>query len=308
MKKKFLVTGGSGFIGSAIVNMLLKNNYIVFNLDNEFREKKYLKTKHKNLKNIKCDIRDYKKIEKYFKNIDTVFHLAFINGTNFFYEKPDLVLDVGVKGMINVMDACKKHKVKNFFLASSSEVYQNPIKVPTDENVPLVIPDPNNPRFSYGAGKIISEIILLNSNIFKKSIIFRPHNVYGPDMGYNHVIPEIIQKLSKSKNNIKIQGKGDHTRAFCYIDDFVKGVELLIFKGTNKNIYNIGTSREIKIIDLVQKLIVLSNKNIKIIKTNKKLGDTPRRCPDLKKISKLGYKPKVSLDMGLKKTYKWYIN
>ena len=307
MKKTFLVTGGSGFIGSAVVNMLLSNNYLVISLDNNFRKKKYNKKKNKNLKEITTDIRDFNKINKYFKKVDAVIHLAYINGTNYFYDIPDLVLDVAVKGMINTIESCKKHKVKEFYLASSSEVYQNPNKFPTDENVPLVIPDPHNARFSYGAGKIISEMMLLHSNYFKKSIIFRPHNIYGPDMGFNHVVPELILKAHKAKKNIQIQGSGLHTRAFCYIDDFVNGVNFLIDKGINNNIYNIGTSEEVSILNLTKKIIELSNKKLIIKKSKSNLGDTSRRCPDLKKIYKIGYRPKVKLNLGLKKTYQWYL-
>lgn len=306
--KNYLVTGGDGFIGSAIVKMLLQKGHKVISIDNQFRNKKYSTKSYKNLKKVKCDIRDLNSIVKYFKNIDSVFHLAFINGTSFFYDKPELVLDVGVKGILNVVDSCKKHNVKNIFLASSSEVYQKPKLIPTPEDVELIVPNPFNPRFSYGAGKIISEIILLNSKFFEKTIIFRPHNVYGPNMGYNHVIPEIIDKLKKSKNSIKIQGNGNQTRAFCYIDDFVNAVSILIEKGKDKNIYNIGNDEETKIIDVVKKIISISKFNTKIIKTKSSLGDTPRRCPNINKIKKLGFSPKTNLNAGLKKTYKWYLD
>ena len=91
--------------------------------------------------------------------MDSVCHLAFINGTKYFYSMPELVLDVGVKGIVNVVDGCLKHGVGELVVASSSEVYHEPAVVPTDETVPLCIPDPLNPRYSYAAGKLISEII-----------------------------------------------------------------------------------------------------------------------------------------------------
>ena len=131
-------------------------------------------------------------MKKISKDIDSVIHLAFINGTNFFYEKPELVLEVGIKGIINLIEVCEENFIKEFFLASSSEVYQNAPSIPTNEKVPLSIPDPHNPRYSYAAGKLMSEIMLLNSSIFERSVIFRPHNIYGPNMGYYHVIPDII--------------------------------------------------------------------------------------------------------------------
>ena len=102
------------------------------------------------------------------------------------------------------MNFCKKKKVKNFFLASSSEVYQNAFKIPTDEKEMLKIPNIHNPRYSYGGGKIISELygIHFAKKYFKKFIIFRPHNVYGKDMGNEHVIPEFINRLRKLKKKI----------------------------------------------------------------------------------------------------------
>ena len=150
--------------------------------------------------------------------------------------------------------------------------------------------------------------MLLNTKFFKRFVIFRPHNIYGPNMGYNHVIPEIVTKLIKAKKNLVIQGSGNHTRSFCYIDDFVRGFNILLKKGRNKNIYNIGTQDEIKILQLIQKLVKISNKKLIIKKTKEKLGSTPKRCPDIKKISKLGFKPKINLDVGLKKTFEWYSN
>ena len=90
------------------------------------------------------------------EGVDSVFHLAFVNGTEFFYSMPDLVLEVGVKGMVNVLDACLHHNIKELFLASSSEVYQTPQNIPTNETEPLSVPDPLNPPYSYCSGKIIS--------------------------------------------------------------------------------------------------------------------------------------------------------
>ena len=138
------------------------------------------------------DIRDAAAVEKAAQGMDEVHHLAFVNGTEFFYSQPDLVLDVGVRGMINVIDACRKHDIGTLVLASSSEVYQTPPTIPTDESAPLAIPDPLNPRYSYGGGKLISELMAINfgRKYFERVLIFRPHNVYGPDMGWEHVIPQ----------------------------------------------------------------------------------------------------------------------
>ena len=308
MKKKYLITGGLGFIGKAIALDLIKKNNSVIIIDNQFRHKNLKDFNYKNCNVCKNDIRDKTSLKKIVKKVDTVIHLAAINGTNYFYEQPKLVLDVALKGIINILEVCEDNKIPEFFLASSSEVYYKAPYYPADEKVPLVIPDPFNPRYTYAAGKIISEIMLLNTKFFKRFVIFRPHNIYGPNMGYNHVIPEIVTKLIKAKKNLVIQGSGNHTRSFCYIDDFVRGFNILLKKGRNKNIYNIGTQDEIKILQLIQKLVKISNKKLIIKKTKEKLGSTPKRCPDIKKISKLGFKPKINLDVGLKKTFEWYSN
>jgi nucleoside-diphosphate-sugar epimerase len=95
-------------------------------------------------------------VDRACQDIEVVCHLAFINGTEFFYSKPDLVLDVAVKGMVNVLDGALRHRVPELMIMSSSEVYHEPDRVPTDESVPLTIPDCLNPRYSYAAGKLIS--------------------------------------------------------------------------------------------------------------------------------------------------------
>ena len=200
------------------------------------------------------DIRDAAAVENAAHGMDEVHHLAFVNGTEFFYSAPDLVLDVGVRGMINVIDACRKQNVGTLMLASSSEVYQTPPKIPTDESAPLVVPDVLNPRYSYGAGKLISEVMAINfgRKYFERVLIFRPHNVYGPDMGWEHVVPQFALRFSAAAKRqpsgrlrFEIQGTGQETRSFCFIDDLVAGVMVMRGKGEHLGIYHIGTSEEV---------------------------------------------------------------
>ncbi len=305
MKKTYLITGGQGFIGKAISLSLLDQGNKVIIFDNNFRKKNF-SIKHKNLQLIDGDIRNIANLNKIKNKIDSVVHLAAINGTRNFYEKPNLVLEVGIKGIINIIDFCKNKKIKEIFLASSSEVYQNAPIYPTDEKVRLIIPDPHNPRFSYSSTKIISEILLLNSDFFKKAVIFRPHNIYGPDMGYKHVIPELIIKTIKEKNYLDIQGNGKNKRSFCYIEDFIDAFNVIIKKGRHKEIYNIGNTEEVKILNLSKLIISLLNKDLKIKISTKPFYNAKRRLPDIKKLNKLGYKPKINLMKGLKKTIDWY--
>ena len=305
MKRTYLITGGQGFIGKAVSLSLLDQGNKVIIFDNNFRKKNF-SIKHKNLQLIDGDIRNITNLNKIKNKIDTVVHLAAINGTRNFYDKPNLVLEVGIKGIINIIDFCKNKKIKEIFLASSSEVYQNAPFYPTDEKVRLIIPDPNNPRFSYSSTKIISEILLLNSDFFKKAVIFRPHNIYGPDMGYKHVIPELIIKTIKEKKFLNIQGDGKNKRSFCYIEDFVDAFNILIKKGKHKEIYNIGNTDEVNILGLSKLIISMLNKDLKTKISTKPFYNAMRRLPDIKKLNKLGYKPKINLKKGLKKTIDWY--
>tara|TARA_A100001015_G_scaffold308528_1_gene406298 strand:+ start:8 stop:952 length:945 start_codon:yes stop_codon:yes gene_type:complete len=304
-KKNFLVTGGTGFIGSNICKLLIELGHNVTIFDNNSRgEFKRIKEFNKKVKFIKGDIRDQKKFFKSLKNINSIIHLAYINGTKYFYEKPELILDVAIKGLVNIFDGCKKFKIKELYLASSSEVYQTPLKVPTSEEEPLKIPDINNPRFSYGGGKILTELMGINygRKFFTKIIIFRPHNVYGSNMGNEHVIPELIRKMGKIKKNssLKIQGTGKEIRSFIYIKDFISGFHKLLTKGKHLQIYNIGTTQSIKIKDLVLKISKIMKKKIIIKSSALKKGSTKIRKPNIAKIRKLGFKPKYTLDQGLK--------
>ena len=304
-RKTFLVTGGTGFIGSNICQLLVNANHSVKIFDNNSRGSisKIKKIKRK-IKFIKGDIRNKESLKRALKNTDAVIHLAYINGTKYFYSNPVLILDIAIKGILNIIEACIKNRVKELYLASSSEVYQTPQKIPTDELEPLKIPDIFNPRYSYGGGKILTELMGVHygKKYFKKLIIFRPHNVYGPDMGSDHVIPEFIKRFKTLKRKkFKIQGTGNEIRSFIYIEDFIDAFELILKKGKHLNIYNIGTSEKIKIKELAFRLSRIFKKKIILKKTPLARGGTKVRIPDINKIKSLGFKPKFNLDKGLKK-------
>jgi nucleoside-diphosphate-sugar epimerase len=313
---RILVTGGSGFVGSGLVKALVKAGHSVRVLDDNSRGSPHrLAEVAKDIEFVAGDIRDATRVEKAAQGMDEVHHLAFVNGTEFFYTQPDLVLDVGVRGMVNVIDACRKHGIGTLVLASSSEVYQTPPKVPTDETAPLAVPDPLNPRYSYGGGKLISELMAINygRKHFNRVLIFRPHNVYGPDMGWEHVVPQLALRLNAATKaqpsgtlRLEIQGTGKETRSFCFIDDLVAGVMVMREKGEHLGIYHIGTMEEVTIADLAQRIAGICGREITLVAGKSAPGGTLRRCPDISKLAKLGYKPRVPLSEGLRPTLDWY--
>jgi nucleoside-diphosphate-sugar epimerase len=264
---------------------------------------------------VEGDIRDPDIVSRACKGVDGVCHLAFVNGTGYFYERTAYVLDVGVKGMVNVIDGCLRANVPELIVASSSEVYQSPPVVPTPEEVPLAVPDPHNARYSYGAGKIISEVMAVNygRQYFERVVIFRPHNVFGANMGWEHVIPQFVDRLRrlglKSRNKtipFPIQGTGRQTRAFIYIDDFVSALMLLMQKGEHLGVYNIGTRNEISIRDLAHKVAGILGISIDAVPGTEAPGGTLRRCPNVEKIEQLGFAPRVNFEEALEITVNWY--
>lgn len=314
-----LVTGGAGFIGSNLVKYLLKQGLKVRVFDNFSRgSDNRLQSIKDEIEIIDGDICNINNFSKAFHDVDTIYHLAAINGTRHFYEMPERVLEVNTKGIINALDLSISNNVEKFIFSSSSEVYNQPDRIPTPETERILIPDVTNPRFSYSGSKVIGELFCINYakkyNIDTR--IIRYHNIYGPDMGFEHVIPDFIirmETLSKNIHNNKIdfpiQGSGKETRAFCYIDDAVEGTYLISKKGLNGQIYNIGNDQEeISINDLAFSISKNIGLEINIIQGSLRVGSTIRRCPDISKIKKIGYEPKVSLNKGIEYCKKWYWN
>jgi nucleoside-diphosphate-sugar epimerase len=312
MKKRILVTGGSGFIGSAICKKLIAENEVTVVDNNQRGSLKKLESIKDKIRFCELDIRDSQALINSSKDIDCIIHAAYVNGTEDFYIKPKEIVDIAIKGMMNVLEACKINSIKELVLLSSSEVYHHAKIIPTPETIPLIIPDIKNPRFSYGGGKIASELMLMNycKEDFKKAIIVRPHNVYGVSMGWEHVIPQLITKINLLKNenrkDLEIQGDGSETRAFIHIDDFVDGFDIALKKAQHLEIVNIGSDKEIKIIDLVKTIIKLMNFECEIKSGKLREGSTLRRCPDISKMRSLGFNPNIDLEESLPSIIEWY--
>lgn len=316
--KNILVTGGTGFIGSALVRGLLDAGAKVRSLDDDSRGSgRRLGTAQLDIERVTGDIRDGATVRAAVRGMDMVCHLAYVNGTEFFYSKPELILEVATKGMMNVLDACVEEGVRELVLASSSEVYQSPPNIPTDETAPLTVPDVLNPRFSYGGGKIISELLAVNygRKFFERTLICRPHNVYGPDMGREHVIPQFVLRLKEHSAanphgtiDFPIQGTGGETRAFMYIDDFVRALLCVIEHGEQLGVYHIGTEREVSISELARLVALSCHRDIRIVPGTLMPGSTLRRCPNVQKLRSLGFESEISLEEGVSRTADWYLS
>jgi len=311
--KRAIVTGGGGFIGAYLVQKLLEQEYSVGVVESFERGlASRLSPMINDIDLFECDVRDEDSLYHAFQNADVVFHLAAVNGTENFYKHPELVLDVGIRGAISVMNAARKSGVPDVVVASSAEVYQTPSVIPTDETIPLMLPDSLNPRYSYGGSKIASEIIAFNYGIdfFNKVQVFRPHNIYGPNMGYKHVVPQFIKKAIDVKTGVRsefvIQGDGSETRAFCYVDDVVDGILLMYEKGSNREVYHIGNDDEVAIRTVASRILDYLDVSTNIINSDPAEGGTARRCPSIEKMKVIGYDPKINLDSGLEKTIEWY--
>jgi nucleoside-diphosphate-sugar epimerase len=314
-KKTYLVTGGTGFIGSALVRRLLQAGQRVRVLDDNSRgSARRLRDVERDVDFVSADVRDPQAVSDAARGIDSIIHLAYVNGTEFFYTKPALVLDVGVRGMLNVLDACRRHGIGELVLASSSEVYQTPPAIPTPENVPLSVPDPLNPRYSYGGGKIICELMAVNyGRHFQRVLIFRPHNVYEPDMGWEHVLPQFALRLKRLCAQVPdgvipfpIQGTGQETRSFIHIDDFAAALMLVLDKGQHLNIYHIGTDEERSIAEAAHCVADYFGRSIRIQPGAIAAGSTPRRCPSIEKLRALGFVPQQTFRDGVFDLVRWY--
>ncbi len=311
---KALVTGGSGFLGAALVEQLLAAGTEVRVLDDHSRGRAR-RLEHLDVEIMDGDVRKYEDVRQAVEGCEEVWHLAYINGTRYFYEKPDLVLEVGVKGALHTLEASLAAGVRRYVLASTSETYNEPSHVPTTEKERLLIPDVTNPRFSYGGGKIASELLTIHYGGHRglETVIFRPHNFYGPDMGGEHVIPEIARRiievsdgLTKKKVDLPIQGDGSETRSFCFVTDGARGAFLAGRKGAPGEIYHLGTEEEISIAELIHLIAAELGIEANLVPGELRKGGTRRRCPAIAKVAALGYKPEVSLKEGIARSVSWY--
>lgn len=325
MSKKILITGGAGFIGYYLTSYLLKNSDTQLILVDNLQRGKLDDDLKKLLENSRVTFFDldltslasYKKIGD---GYDHVYHLAAVNGTKWFYEMPHETLRINFLSLIYMLEWFRtKNPNGKFCFTSSNEAYAgalnafNKLPIPTPENVPLVIEDPYNPRWSYAASKLAGELFVIHyAKMYNfRALIVRPHNFYGPRAGRDHVIPEFIERIQKNADPFPIFGTDD-TRTFCYITDAVRAMTLLMNSSKTDHqpieTVHIGAINEIKIQDLAEKLFDVAHWHPKKLDIKSSpIGSVKHRLADISKLQKLtNWKPEISLEEGLRKSYEWY--
>ena len=315
---RVIILGAAGFIGyhlakslavEAKVDLLLVDNFIRGANDEDFLKLSGLQ----NVNFAELDLSKESSFENLFNKSDLVINCAALNGTQNFYQVPlDVMLNTGISAFFAARYAALAQVHKYIYLGSS-ESYAGGVNlgfvgVPTSENVPLVIENVENIRWSYSLGKTFGEIACYsaNSQLGLNFQILRIHNIYGPRMGNKHVIPDLIEKFRLG--NMDVPGHGE-SRAFMYIDDLVGVVRFLIANENNDiKLMNVGSQTETLIKILAEKIA----KVLEIEKAIKPLeswpGSVKRRLPDTSLLRSIYTFDETSLDEGLDKTISWYLN
>lgn len=313
---RIVVTGAGGFIGRALCSRLAGQGHEILALDNDFRGALSSISEHENITTRRCDVLDAAEVTRAFAGADAVYHLAAINGTGNFYRIPEKVLEVGIIGTHNALKATLAHDIGRFYLASSSEAYENPPVIPTPETVRLSVSDVFNPRYSYSGSKIAGELMTINYLRASGThvAIFRPHNVYGPQMGFEHVIPRLVKVTldaieasgDASTVTVPLQGSGEETRAFIFVADGVRAIESGTLHNPEGGLIHIGNQVETRIADLAALIGRCLGVDVTIQPSAMVQGSPSRRCPDTSRLRALGFAPEVSLEEGVGRTVRWY--
>ena len=295
---KIAITGGSGFIGTHLVNLLKKEHDILI-LDRT-------PSKIHDVDFIECDLLESEKISNALENTDIVIHLAAAVGVKLTEENPLHTLNLNIQGTQNILESSKKNNVKKIIFASSSEIYGEAVHVPIKET------DPPMPITNYGVSKITGEeyVKAFSKISSMKYSILRFFNAYGPGQSSSFVMSEFVSKAVSNKP-ITIHGSGEQLRAFCHIHDIVNGINLCLSNGDNQ-IFNIGNNKEpITIFDLAKniKSITESDSEITFLPfentERKRTSEIMKRIPDIQKAHDiLGYNPQICLNEGIKSIFK----
>lgn len=310
--KKVLVTGAEGFIGSHLSEELVKKGAKVnaFIFYNSFGKQGWLDdVPAKLVKEINIfngDVRDPDKVIKAVQGQEIVFHLASLISIPYSYQAPDSYIETNVKGTLNVLNSCRSEEVKRLICTSTSEVYGTAKYVPIDENHPL------QPQSPYSASKIAAESIALSYYYsFNLPVaILRPFNTFGPRQSARAIIPTVISQIYAGKKTIKL-GNLTPTRDFNYVKNTVDAfIKLAEVKNVAGEVFNAGSEREISIGDLVELIMKITGKKVKIISEKTRLrpenSEVKRLLSDSAKIKqRCNWNPSITLEEGLEITCKW---
>ena len=319
--KKFVVTGGSGFIGSNLVKFLLKKNYFVINIDNLSYSANPYNLKNiklsKNYRFFKVNINNKDKILKIFNQFKPigVFNLAAETHVDRSIDNPKIFIDTNIVGVYNLLQATKVYLKKNkikFIHISTDEVYGD-IKKNKRSNENYFY----NPSSPYSASKASADHIVKSfvRTYSFPAIISNCCNNYGPNQFPEKLIPKLIYNIIKNKD-LPIYGRGVNSREWIHVDDHCEALLKIFEKGKIGESYNVGSNENINNIDIAKKLLTLVKKNSLLYDCRSKIkfvrdrpGHDLRYALDSKKIfKKLKWKAKINLDVGLLNTLKWYLN
>ena len=303
-----LITGGAGNVGSAIATKLSenKNNFIVI-VDNLSTGNLAKIPQAENVVFIKANANNYNDIVPIFGryNFDYVFHYAAVVGVKRTLENPITVLD-DIEGIKNILSLSKNSGVKRVFYSSSSEVYGEPFEIPQNEKT-----TPLNSRLPYAIVKNVGEAFFKSyyQEYGLEYTIFRFFNTYGPNQSEDFVVPRFIKAALKNEP-IYLYGDGLQTRSFCYVDDNIDTcIKAMNDVNCVNDVLNVGSDKEMTILDLAQRVIAISNSSSKIIHLPPlEEGDMTRRCPDTTKMKAILGRELITLEEGIAKLISHYEN
>ncbi len=295
---RILITGGLGQVGSYLGERFSENHEVTV-LDN-FSNSLDMKSSP-DIKVIKDDIRNLGVVNELVGETDAIIHTAAQISVNKSIENPIYDADNNINGTLNLLEAARKSDVKRFIYISSAAVYGKPKKLPVDEE------HPTNPLSPYGLSKLTGEkYAILYYNLYGLPVVcVRPFNIFSPRQNpnspYSGVITKFIERIGNNQNPV-IFGDGNQTRDFVYIEDVVDAIFSAIEnKRAVGEVFNIGTGRPVRITELANTIIKISNKNLEPAFAPAQIGDIRESYADITKAKKvLGYIPKYILEQGLK--------
>ncbi len=305
LKMKVLITGGCGFIGTSVCNLLIDNGHQVTIVDNL----SHSTTENINKKAmfIKVDLLDQLAMQKILPNHDAVIHMASLIEVGESVKKPVEFAENNILGTVKLLEAMRLTGVKKIIFSSSACVYGKPAGTPIVETDKLSVQE--NP---YGLTKVsMEQFCILYHTLFNFDVtILRYFNPYGPGEKHSpetHAIPNFLKAIL-AKHKVPLFWDGEQIRDFIYIDDLAKA-HILPLNSTGLHIYNVGTEIGVKVIDVVNKIFEIVGYNVEIEDKGERKGDVPTLVASSQKIkNELGWETKVGLDEGLKKTIEYFNN